>query len=89
MQAVRMDSWRLPMVHVGGQDYFVDFKLREFRSPGDRFRAAEFIRFDGPKGQAIWEQFLIAACSGCGAIHVEPRYASNVRCRQCGHWVLV
>jgi len=76
-------------VHLNGQDYFVDADLREFRSPGNHVKPAEWVRFDSTKGQELWEQCLIATCSRCGTERVELRHASGVKCQKCGAWVLV
>jgi len=85
----RNDSGRLPTVNLNGRNYFVDQELREFRSAGDRFATADFVRFDSAQGHALWEQCLIATCSKCGTERVEPRHASGVKCHRCGAWVLI
>jgi len=85
----RNDSGRLPTVNLNGRNYFVDQELGEFRSAGDRFATADFVRFDSAQGHALWEQCLIATCSKCGTERVEPRHASGVKCHRCGAWVLI
>jgi len=85
----RSESEKLPSVHLNGREYFVDRKLREFRSSGTPSSAADFVRFDSTKGRALWDQCLIATCSKCGTERVEPRYASGVKCQRCGAWVLI
>ena len=89
METATTQRQGLPIVRLNGRDYFVDVRLREFRSPGTRLAPAEFVPFETPKGQAIWEQCLIATCSRCGTERIEPRHASGVRCHRCGGWLLV
>ena len=59
------------MVNLNGRNYFVDQELREFRSAGDRFATADFVRFDSAQGHALWDQYLIATCSKCGTERVD------------------
>ena len=69
----RLCPVRLPTVRLGGVDYFVDFRLREFRTvagPGDPI---EFIPFASEKGGRMCRQCVAVDCPQCGQVTVLPR----------------
>ena len=43
----------LPRVRYGNREYFVDERLREFRSVSYPPESIEFVPFDSPKGRKI------------------------------------
>ena len=89
MESTTNHLQRLPVLWLNGREYFVDFNLREFRSPANRFAPAEFFPFESARGQAFWAQYLIATCSRCGVERIEPKHASGLKCQRCGEWVLL
>jgi hypothetical protein len=46
---------RLPTIKYKGKEYFVDIRLREFRSNAKPFEPIEFVPFDSKEGQKILE----------------------------------
>jgi hypothetical protein len=47
---------KLPTIEYKGKEYFVDMRLREFRSNVRPFQPIEFIPFDSKKGQLMLRQ---------------------------------
>ncbi len=49
---------RLPIIEYKGKEYFVDMRLREFRSNVRPFEPIEFIPFDSKKGRIMIKAIL-------------------------------
>jgi DNA-directed RNA polymerase subunit RPC12/RpoP len=82
---------RLPTVHLGGEDYFVDVRLGEFRTKTPPIRYIEVISFASRKGQRMLKECTIRECERCGQVNaVVGRLAdSGIRCFRCGEHVFV
>lgn len=49
---------RLPIIEYKGKKYFVDARLREFRTNSKPFDPIEFIPFDSKKGRIMIKAIL-------------------------------
>lgn len=56
---------RLPTLYFGGDAYFIDNRVREFRSVTPPIRRVEFIKFDEPRGRRMLEACVWLGCSEC------------------------
>jgi len=76
---------RLPVVHIDGDDYIVDFRLREFRTATPSIRMIEFIPFDSERGDLFMRNIAIVRCVVCGDPQAQPLDAvrKDVRCFRC------
>jgi hypothetical protein len=57
---------RLPTVRIAGEDYFMDVRLREFRTVTPPVRPIESIRFDAERGQRMLGRLTQQATSERG-----------------------
>ena len=76
---------RLPVVHIDGDDYIVDFRLREFRTATPPNRMIVFIPFDSERGDLFMRNIAIVPCVVCGELQTHPHDAirKDVRCFRC------
>ncbi len=58
--------YRLPIVCIDGERYFIDQRLREFRTVTPPTKAIEFIPFDSPRGRRLLEETVTIPCDVCG-----------------------
>jgi len=74
---------RLPMVRLQNVEYFVDFRLREFR---DVSNPSNYIKFDTENGKRMCMECWRLECSQCGQIAVVPRDIKEheIACIKCG-----
>ena len=56
---------RLPTVHLGGVEYFVDLRLRDFRTAAVLCEPIEFVRFDSAKGHRMCCKCIAPDCYRC------------------------
>ena len=79
---------RLPVVRLGGVAYFVDLRLREFRTVARPGELIEFIAFDSKEGRRMSSQCAALECMTCGQQVVvrQGRAGQQVACVRCrGH----
>ncbi len=76
---------RLPAIHLDGEGYFVDIRLREFRTKTPPIRCIEFIGFDSEKGRRMLKGCLLFECERCGQATVLSRHStkSSIECGRC------
>ena len=90
MKRTREEEWsgpcRLPTVHHGGDEYFVDVRLRQFRTATPSHRRIEFITFESERGREMLKECVLLECPGCGQAIVVSRHssASEAKCTRCG-----
>jgi len=74
----------LPVVRWAGREYFVDVRLREFRTrarPGEGIR---FVAFSSPEGRRMLSAIAITTCQRCGSVVAGPREQARAACPTCG-----
>ena len=95
MRTTTEDGWpmpvRLPTVHIEGEDYFFDGRLREFRTKTPPIRPFEIIRFESVKGRRMLEECILLECRRCGRVAAVLRDSNQrtVECVRCGERVSV
>jgi hypothetical protein len=84
-QQDRAGPRRLPIVCVGGNEYFVDQRLREFRTVTPPAGPIEFISFESECGRQLLRETVLIPCDLCGEPQLQPRRAipSDVVCFDC------
>ena len=78
---------RLPVVGHAGRQWFVDLRLREFRTTGIPW---VLVGFNSPEGVAMCEKFGIERCPFCPAYIMvgDGAEQGNAICRNCGATVV-
>ena len=73
---------RLPMVRLQDVEYFVDFRLRQFREVTNPHN---YIDFDTEKGRQMCMGCWRLECSECGQTAVVPRdiKENEIKCIKC------
>lgn len=74
---------RLPVVWWNGEAYFVDVRLREFRSRTGPSGGIKFVPFDSEQGAAMLGVFAVTTCRCCGGGVAGPRFQARIRCPKC------
>jgi hypothetical protein len=84
-QQGRTGPRRLPIVFVGGNEYFVDQRLRQFRTVTPPVGPIEFISFESERGRQLLQETVAIPCDLCGAYQLQPRRAilSDILCFDC------
>jgi len=84
-QENRAGAYRLPILCIDGERFFIDQRLREFRTVTQPIKMIEFISFDSQQGQRFLEQTVTVPCDLCGAPQLQPSRAipSDVLCFDC------
>ncbi len=72
----------LPIVQHGTTEYFVDLRLRQFRSVKDPH---DYVEFDNEKGRRMCEKAVIVVCRECQmAAIISPAVdRKELRCMNC------
>ncbi len=80
---------QLPTVQQDGNEYFVDVRLRQFRTVTPPVGPIEFIDFDSPRGRRMLNECVMLECPGCRQAVVVSKYSSerDVECTKCGHGI--
>ena len=78
---------RLPTAQQDGNEYFVDIRLRQFRTVTPPVGPIEFIDFDSPRGRRMLNECVMLECPGCGQTTIVSRHSSDgdVKCTKCGN----
>ena len=90
MRQTKQQKWsgprRLPIVRSGGVDYFVDSRLRQFRTAAPPTRHIEFIDFESVRGRRLLEECVTLECPVCGQQLVVSRDTNGCddACGRCG-----
>ena len=81
----RTAQGRLPILYIDGERYFIDQRLREFRTVTSPIKTIEFISFDSPRGRRFLEQTVTIPCDLCGAAQLQPSrdIPPDVLCFEC------
>ncbi|MCH7720791.1 MAG: hypothetical protein IH988_07350 [Planctomycetes bacterium] len=82
--AIDQDRPGLRTVHLEGDDYFIDLRLREFRTVTPPIRCIEFIGFASEKGRRMLKQCVMLEWGRCGHLAVLPRDLPGRDCVECG-----
>ena len=74
---------KLPVVHLRGKDYVVDFALNQFREAGN---SGNFIDFDSEIGEQMCGECLIIECPYCGTdqLFCDHERGRKKVCSRCG-----
>ena len=86
-QAIEQDRSgprRLPTVYVDGETYYIDLRLRQFRTAAPPFKPSEFIEFESERGRRMLDECVMLECPGCGQASVVSRKPSDAECLRCG-----
>ncbi len=80
--------WRLPVLEIDGDLYFVDLRLRELRAVNNPDKR---INLRTPAGQAVVAAWKAIECRTCGQLGVVRRDdpVEVVDCPRCGNIVVV
>ena len=67
----RLECWPkvLPMIHMGVKTYFVDLRLRQFRSVSD---PGDYVEFESDDGRRMCEHANIISCPDCKVSIIVP-----------------
>ena len=84
MTRTRTCPRKLPVILHEGQRYFVDARLREFRSVAYPPETIEFVGFDTERGREILAALAVRECSECKTVIVEAPENECVQCPECG-----
>lgn len=69
---------RLATLRFEGDEYFIDNRLREFRTVTPPMRMIEFIRFESAKGRQMLACCGCLTCRHCGrTFAIDRRHASS------------
>ena len=83
---------RLPTVRFECDEYFIDNRLREFRSVTPPIRRVEFIKFDEPCGRRmLLEACVWLRCSACKHRFAVARRSTEHEtwCPECRRWLVI
>ena len=83
---------RLPTVRFECEKYFIDNRLREFRTVTPPIRPVEFISFDEPRGRRmLLEACVWLRCSACkhGFAVARRTDEHETWCPECRRWLVV
>lgn len=85
IQQGRREARQLPILRVDGEEYFIDQRLREFRTVTPPIRAIAFVSFDSERGQRLLTETVPVPCDICGAPQILPKIAipPDVVCFDC------
>ena len=79
---------RLPTLQYAGREYFIDNRLREFRTATSLSWQVEFIGFDEPRGRQMLKACVWLQCGTCHRrFAVSRRSTESVTwCPECRRW---
>ena len=80
---------RLPTLRFKGEQYFIDNRLREFRTATPPIRPVEFIGFEEPRGMLMLiEACVWLRCSACNHRFAVARRSDEHEtwCPECRSW---
>jgi DNA-directed RNA polymerase subunit RPC12/RpoP len=89
------DEWvgprRLPTLRFGNDEYFIDNRLREFRTVTPPIRPIEFVRFDSKEGLRMLGDCEWLECARCGRMNAIARQSteSEIWCCECRRRMLI
>ena len=74
----------LPTLHVDGETYYIDLRLRQFRTAAPPHELIEFIEFESKRGRRMLDECVMAECQRCGHPAVVSREPNDAACLRCG-----
>jgi len=83
------DEWvvprRLPTLRFGNDEYFIDNRLREFRTVTPPIRRIESVRFDSKEGLRMLDDCVWLVCARCWRMNAIARRSteSEIWCCEC------
>lgn len=80
---------RLPILRFGTQSYFIDSRLRQFRTATPPLRPIEFIDFESERGRRLLKECVVLECLRCGQTAVVSQRLSDAECLRCGRLMSV
>ena len=84
IQQERSGPRRLPTVHIEGETYYFDLRLRQFRTATPPYGPIEFIEFESERGRRMLDECVMLECRRCGQPTVVSRTPNDAKCLRCG-----
>jgi ribosomal protein L37E len=75
---------RLPTLHIGGKTYYIDLRLRQFRTAAPPHELIDFIEFESRRGRRLLDECVVLECQRCGRRALVARKLNYAECLQCG-----
>ena len=78
---------RLPTLRMGSKTYYIDLRLRQFRTAARPHELIDFIEVESRRGRRLLDECVVLECQRCGRPAVVSRKPDDAECLQCG-WPL-